>query len=312
MKKGLGNHSYICTILVPRRPLFREVHKMFEVELSLDRRESGCLQNYLQSIGRYDLITREKEYELARLIKQGDRDALDALVNANLRFVVSVAKKFLNQGLSYMDLIAEGNIGLITAADRFDETREFRFISYAVWWIRQAIQKAIAEQTNTVRLPVNRTQQVQKMKKVTREFEQKYNRLPFESELSERVEIPLVKMALINAASRPLASLDENIFDSEDMTLSEILADESLPTPEDGYLQSEVVSLIGAALDILTLREKDVVSRYYGLGDLESVSLETIGQDLNLSRERIRQVRNQALLKIRKHVDSMETIKFAS
>ena len=312
MKKGLGNHSYICTILVPRRPLFQEVHKMFEVELSLDRRESGCLQNYLQSIGRYDLITREKEYELARLIKQGDRDALDALVNANLRFVVSVAKKFLNQGLSYMDLIAEGNIGLITAADRFDETREFRFISYAVWWIRQAIQKAIAEQTNTVRLPVNRTQQVQKMKKVTREFEQKYNRLPFESELSERVEIPLVKMALINAASRPLASLDENIFDSEDMTLSEILADESLPTPEDGYLQSEVVSLIGAALDILTLREKDVVSRYYGLGDLESVSLETIGQDLNLSRERIRQVRNQALLKIRKHVDSMETIKFAS
>ncbi|MCP4145097.1 MAG: sigma-70 family RNA polymerase sigma factor [bacterium] len=285
---------------------------MFEVELSMDRRESGCLQNYLQSIGRYDLITREKEYELARLIKQGDRDALDELVNANLRFVVTVAKKFLNQGLSYMDLIAEGNIGLITAADRFDETREFRFISYAVWWIRQSIQKAIAEQTNTVRLPVNRTQQVQKIKKITREFEQKYYRLPSDSELSERVEIPLVKMALIKAASRPLASLDENIFDSEDMTLSEILADESMPNPEDGFLQSEVISLIGSALDILTLREKDVVSRYYGLGDLESVSLETIGQDLNLSRERIRQVRNQALFKIRKHVDSMETTKFAS
>jgi RNA polymerase primary sigma factor len=308
----MRNHSYICAIPVPRKNLVSGGAKMFEVELSMDRRESGCLQNYLQSIGRYDLITREKEYELAKLIKLGDRDALDALVNANLRFVVTVAKKFLNQGLSYMDLIAEGNIGLITAAGRFDETREFRFISYAVWWIRQSIQKAIAEQTNTVRLPVNRTQQVQKMKKATREFEQKHCRLPSESELSVCVNIPLSKMALINAASRPLASFDEKVFDSADVTLAEIIADETSPTPEDGYLVGENISLIESALESLTVREKFVITRYYGLGELDSNSLETIGQDLNLSRERIRQVRNQALLKIRKYVDSLQAVAFAS
>ena len=167
---------------------------MYEVELSSDRREDPSLQHYLQTIGKHDLLTKEEEFALARRIRAGDKEALDKLVNANLRFVVSVAKKFLNQGLSYMDLIAEGNIGLITAAKRFDERRDFRFISYAVWWIRQAIQKAIAEQTNTVRLPINRSQQAQKMKRIAQRLEQKYQRQIQEEEIAEELSLSNRKM----------------------------------------------------------------------------------------------------------------------
>ncbi|NTV03979.1 sigma-70 family RNA polymerase sigma factor, partial [bacterium] len=182
---------------------------MYEIELSSDRREDSSLQHYLQTIGQYKLLTKEEEFELARRIRAGSKEALDHLVNANLRFVVSVAKKFLNQGLSYMDLIAEGNIGLITAAKRFDERRDFRFISYAVWWIRQAIQKAIAEQTNTVRLPINRTQQAQRMKKAAQRLEQKHHRKADEEEIATELGLTTRKMNQIRNASRPLASLDE-------------------------------------------------------------------------------------------------------
>lgn len=271
---------------------------MYEVELSSDRREDPSLQHYLQTIGRYKLLTKEEEFELARRVRAGDKEALDQLVNANLRFVVSVAKKFLNHGLSYMDLIAEGNIGLITAAKRFDERRDFRFISYAVWWIRQAIQKAIAEQTNTVRLPINRTQQAQKMKRIAQGIEQRTQRKANEDEIAEALGLTTKKLNQIRAASRPLVSIDEPLYD-DDVSLADTLVDSEMPNPEEGYVGHELNAEMHAAMRVLSRRERSIVARYYGLGDEEPQSLETIGQDINLSRERVRQIRNQALSKLR-------------
>lgn len=273
---------------------------MYEVELSSDRREDPSLQHYLHTIGKHALLTREEEFELARRIRTGDKAALDKLVNSNLRFVVSVAKKFLNQGLSYMDLIAEGNIGLITAAKRFDERREFRFISYAVWWIRQAIQKAIAEQTNTVRLPINRSQQAQKMKRMSQALEQRHHRQIDEGELAEAMSLDLRKLGQIRAASRPLVSLDQPLYEDE-VTLADTLSDPDEGSPHDGYVSEELEKELAGALSLLTRREKNIVMRYYGIGNEETASLETIGQDINLSRERVRQIRNQALTKMRQH-----------
>jgi RNA polymerase primary sigma factor len=219
-------------------------------------------------------------------------------VNSNLRFVVSVAKKFLNQGLSYMDLIAEGNIGLITAAKRFDERREFRFISYAVWWIRQAIQKAIAEQTNTVRLPINRSQQAQRMKRLSQKMEQKLHRSVDEAEIAEAMSLTPRKMGQIRAASRPMVSLDQPMYE-ESVTLADILSDPDDVIPDQGYVSGQLLEELDGALALLSPREKDIVTRYYGLGSTETASLETIGQDIHLSRERVRQIRNQALNKMR-------------
>ena len=284
---------------------------MYEVELSSDRREDPSLQHYLQTIGKHNLLTKEEEFELARRIRTGDKAALDKLVNSNLRFVVSVAKKFLNQGLSYMDLIAEGNIGLITAAKRFDERRDFRFISYAVWWIRQAIQKAIAEQTNTVRLPINRSQQAQKMKRVSQKLEQKYGRGIREDEIAEAMSLDPRKMGQIRAASRPLMSLDQPIYDDE-TTLADTLAGEDDLTPEQGYETGELEKELADAMSLLSPREKDIVARYYGLGAEETASLETIGQDINLSRERVRQIRNQALAKMRQHGHGARLVDYLS
>jgi len=282
---------------------------VYEVELSSDRREDPSLQHYLQTIGKHKLLTKEQEFELARRIRQGDKEALDNLVNANLRFVVSVAKKFLNQGLSYMDLIAEGNIGLITAAKRFDERRDFRFISYAVWWIRQAIQKAIAEQTNTVRLPINRSQQAQKMKKVAQNMEQQLQRQVNEEEIAEALSLSNRKMGQIRAASRPMISLDQSLYD-DDATLAETLINPEEMTPEEGFVQDELEREMAAALELLTPREQDIVKRYYGLGREETASLEAIGQDINLSRERVRQIRNQALSKIRQAVNGDKLVDY--
>jgi RNA polymerase primary sigma factor len=282
---------------------------VYEVELSSDRREDPSLQHYLQTIGKYKLLTKEEEFELARRIRRDEKAALDHLVNANLRFVVSVAKKFLNQGLSYMDLIAEGNIGLITAAKRFDERREFRFISYAVWWIRQAIQKAIAEQTNTVRLPINRSQQAQKMKRISQNLEQKLKRPIQEDEIADALNLTSRKMGQIRAASRPMVSLDQSVYD-DDATLAETLSDAEDIDPEAGFVQGELEREMSSALELLTPREREIVTRYYGLGKEEASSLEAIGQDINLSRERVRQIRNQALAKIRQAVNGDKLVDY--
>jgi RNA polymerase primary sigma factor len=283
--------------------------KLYEVELSSDRREDPSLQHYLQTIGKHDLLTKEEEFALARRVRAGDKAALDHLVNANLRFVVSVAKKFLNQGLCYMDLIAEGNIGLITAAKRFDERRDFRFISYAVWWIRQAIQKAIAEQTNTVRLPINRSQQAQKFKRVAQKLEQKHGRQIKDEEIAEVMSLSNRKMGQIRAASRPMLSLDQSIYD-DDATLADTLINPDDLTPEDDFILDELQKEMGRALALLTDRERDIVVRYYGLGTAETSSLEAIGQDINLSRERVRQIRNQALAKIRQAVGQEKLVDY--
>lgn len=271
---------------------------MYEVELSGDRRDDPSLQHYLRTIGRFKLLTREAEFELARSIRRGDKEALDRLVSANLRFVVSVAKTFLNHGLSYMDLIAEGNIGLITAAKRFDERREFRFISYAVWWIRQSIQKALAEKTNAVHLPINRVQQAHRMKRVARDLEQKHGRVATAADIAEALGIPLGKMHQIRAASRPLVSIDDCLR-GDNLPLADTLADGGSPNPEEGYLERELHREMSAALRLLSSRERSIVMRYFGLGKADPDSLETIGRDINLSRERVRQIRNSAMAKIR-------------
>ena len=274
---------------------------MFEMESSRDRHDDQSLQRYLRTIGMYELLTREEEFALARRIRAGDNEALDLLVNANLRFVVCVAKKFLNRGLPLIELIAEGNIGLITAAKRFDERREFRFISYAVWWIRQTIQKAIADQTHTVRLPINRVQQAQKMKRVAHDLEQKHRRKVDEQDIAAALNLSLQKMHEIQAASRSLLSIDESVYDG-DLSLADTLTDGDALDPEQRYIEDTLQEEMGVALRNLSDRERSIVAKYYGLDDEEPASLETIGRDWNLSRERVRQIRNLALAKLRQAV----------
>jgi RNA polymerase primary sigma factor len=272
---------------------------MYEVERSPDRRQDQALQHYLKIIGRYPLLTKEQEFDLARRIRGGDEPALEKLVYSNLRFVVSVAKRYVGHGLSFLDLIAEGNMGLITAAHRFDERRNFRFISYAVWWIRQAIQKALAEQTHTVRLPINRAQQAQRLRKINNRLEQERGGSVHEEDLAKQLDISVTKLNEINAVLRPLLSIDESLHDEDSQPLQEILSDPEDTTPEEDFAQDELRGQLETAMEKLTAREKDIVVRYYGLSGEESTSLEAIGEDINLSRERVRQIRNDALRKMR-------------
>ncbi|MDD2196990.1 MAG: RNA polymerase sigma factor RpoD/SigA [Bacteroidales bacterium] len=262
-------------------------------------RETVSLDKYLHEIGKVDLLTAEEEVNLARRLKEGDKSALDQLVKANLRFVVSVAKQYQNQGLSLPDLINEGNLGLIKAAKRFDETRGFKFISYAVWWIRQAILQALAEQARIVKLPLNKIGSINKVNKAFVLLEQKFEREPSIEELSEVLALaPKDIKEALKSSNRHL-SMDAPISPDEDGSLYDIMLINETPAPDRGLLNDSLRKEIERALSTLTPREADIIRLYFGLNSNHPHTLEEIGEELDLTRERVRQIKEKAIKKLK-------------
>jgi RNA polymerase primary sigma factor len=262
-------------------------------------RESQSLDRYLQEIGRVELLDPEEEIELARRIKKGDQKALEKLTKANLRFVVSVAKQYQNQGLSLGDLINEGNLGLIKAAKRFDETRGFKFISYAVWWIRQSILQALAEQSRIVRLPLNRVGALNKIGKAFSTLEQEYEREPSASELAEELDMSLFEVADTLKISGRHLSMDAPFVQGEDNRLLDVIQDERAPMPDHILIRESLSKEVERALNTLTEREAEVIRLYFGLGREHSLTLEEIGEKFQLTRERVRQIKEKAIRRLR-------------
>ncbi len=272
--------------------------RQLKITKSITNRESESLDKYLQEIGREDLITVEEEVELAARIRNGDRKALERLTKANLRFVVSVAKQYQNQGLSLADLINEGNLGLIKAAEKYDETRGFKFISYAVWWIRQSILQAISEQSRIVRLPLNQVGSLNKINRELNKFEQENERRPSAEELSERINLPEDKIdEAINASNRHV-SVDAPFSDSDENSLLDVLVNDDSPTADRQLVQESLKAEICQALKLLTERERNVIEAFFGINQPE-LTLDEIGTKYNLTRERVRQIKEKAIRRLR-------------
>jgi len=282
--------------------------RQLKITKSITNRESQSLDKYLQDIGREDLITAEQEVELAKKIKAGDQLALEKLTRANLRFVVSVAKQYQNQGLTLPDLINEGNLGLIKAAQKFDETRGFKFISYAVWWIRQSILQALAEQSRIVRLPLNKIGSINKINKTYAFLEQAHERVPSAEEIAKELDMTVsdVKESMKNSGRH--VSMDAPLVEGEDSNLYDVLRSGESPNPDKELMHESLRTEIERALETLTPREADVVRLYFGLGNQHPMTLEEIGETFDLTRERVRQIKEKAIRRL-KHTSRSKILK---
>ena len=272
--------------------------RQLKITRSITNRESEALEKYLSEIGKEDLLSSEKEVELAQRIRHGDKEALEQLTKANLRFVVSVAKQYQNQGLALSDLINEGNLGLIKAAEKFDETRGFKFISYAVWWIRQSILQAIAEQSRIVRLPLNQVGSMNKISQLQSKFEQENERKPSADEISEQIDMPEEKIDEVLQISGRHVSMDAPFVDGEDNSLLDVLVNDDAPMADIELVRESLRQEIANALQALNERERNIITACYGIGQPE-LTLEEIGNKFGLTRERVRQIKEKAIRRLR-------------
>lgn len=282
--------------------------RQLKINKSITNRENASLDKYLTDIGREDLITAEEEVELAKRIKEGDERALNKLVKANLRFVVSVSKQYQNQGLSLPDLINEGNVGLIKAARRFDETRGFKFISYAVWWIRQSILQALAEQSRIVRLPLNQVGSINKIKKTISKLEQELNRPPSEEEIAQHLETTEGKVNAAMRISSRSVSIDAPISSDDDTSMVDFIASDDTPKSDEHLIHESLNQEIQRSLSTLSEKEREVVNLYYGIGMNHGLTLDEIGDKFDLTRERVRQIKEKAIRRL-KHPSRSKLLK---
>ncbi len=273
--------------------------RQLKISKSITNRETASLDKYLQDIGREELISADQEVELAKRIKSGDQRALDKLCRANLRFVVSVAKQYQNQGLSLPDLINEGNVGLIKAAQRFDETRGFKFISYAVWWIRQSILQALAEQSRIVRLPLNQVGALNKIKKESSRLEQKFERTPSAEEIAEAMDVPEAKIDAALKISTKYVSMDAPLIEDEDTKFIDVFLDEESAVTDEALIRESLAQEIQRSLSTLSEKEREVINLFYGLEQPHSLTLDEIGAKFDLTRERVRQIKEKALRRLK-------------
>ncbi|MCD6111679.1 MAG: sigma-70 family RNA polymerase sigma factor [Bacteroidales bacterium] len=273
--------------------------RQLKIIKQVTNRSTASVDKYLQEIGKVELITADEEVKLAQKIHQGDEDALEKLIKANLRFVVSVSKQYQNQGLSLPDLINEGNLGLIKAARRFDETRGFKFISYAVWWIRQSILQALAEQSRIVRLPLNKIGSINKIKKASNLLEQKLQRKPTIKEIADFLDISITEIKIASKNSNRHISMDAPLIQDEDNTMYDVIRNNDITNPDTELLNESLRSEINRVISNLPIRESNIIKLYYGLDSRSPMTLEEIAEAINLTRERVRQIKEKAIRKLK-------------